>query len=152
MTHRSPRRLAFTGSTDPSACRDRVSPRSTLRGRHVRGNRKRVAVRGHSTDRGCAATATASARRGKVARVYVSLAKVKGRHQCRFLQRNRRLGRLTNCRRPVLFRARGTSSWKLGLRGRLPAGVYRVVVRAYDAAGNKERPAKGRNIVRFRVR
>jgi hypothetical protein len=133
-------------------CRDRVPPRSRLRGRDVRASRRHVALHGHTTDRGCGATATLASRRGKVGRVYVSLAKVKGRHQCRFLQRNRRLGRPSNCRRAVLFRTRGTSSWRISLRGRLPAGLYRVVVRAYDASGNKERPAKGRNIVRFRVR
>jgi hypothetical protein len=26
-----------------------------------------------------------------------------------------------------------------------------MVVRAFDGAGNKERPARGRNIVRFRI-
>jgi hypothetical protein len=39
----------------------------------------------------------------------------------------------------------------LTLRGNLPRGLYRVVVRAYDSVGNKERPGHGRNIVGFRI-
>jgi hypothetical protein len=51
----------------------------------------------------------------------------------------------------VLFRARGTTRWRLTLSAHLPRGIYRVVVRAYDGASNKERPAKGRNIVRVAI-
>jgi hypothetical protein len=79
-----------------------------------------------------------------VARVYVSVAKVTGRHGCRFLRHD---GTLGDCGRPVLFRASGTARWRITLRARLPRGVYRIDVRAYDAAGNEERPANGRNIV-----
>jgi hypothetical protein len=140
------------GGTKRGRCRDRIRPRSVLRRRNVRRSRRGVSVRGRSTDRGCAATTALAGRRGKVARVYVSVAKVKGRHDCRFLGRNMRLQPLSRCRRPVLHRARGTRSWRLSLRAPLPRGIYRVVVRAYDRAGNKERPAKGRNIRRFRVR
>jgi hypothetical protein len=110
-------------------------------------------VKGRSTDRGCAASAALAGRRGKVARVYVSLAKVRRGGTCRFLRHDGTLrARWTSCRKPVLFRAHGTSKWQLTLPARnLPAGIYRVVVRAFDASGNKERPARRRNIVRVRI-
>jgi hypothetical protein len=84
--------------------------------------------------------------------VYVSVAKVRGRHGCRFLAKNGRLDRMHGCRKPVLFRMHGRTRWHLRLRARLPHGTYRVVVRAYDGAGNKERPARGRNMVRLTIR
>ncbi len=59
---------------------------------------------------------------------------------------------MSGCRRPTLFRLHGTTRWRGSLRAQLPPGIYRLVVRAYDGAGNKERPARGRNIVRFRLR
>ena len=34
----------------------------------------------------------------------------------------------------------------------LPRGSYRVVIRAVDASGNKERPGSGHNILAFRIR
>jgi hypothetical protein len=88
---------------------------------------------------------------GKVRRVQVSIAKIQ-RRGCRFLNRRGRLQRQRSCRRPTLFRARGTKRWRFAKRARLPRGNYRIVVRATDVAGNKERPAGRRNIVRFKVR
>jgi ERCC4-related helicase len=84
--------------------------------------------------------------------VYVSIAKVGGRHGCRFLTRKGRLGRKRNCRKPVLLPARGKRRWRLSQRARLPRGKYRAVARAVDLKGNKERPAKRRNMIVFRVR
>jgi hypothetical protein len=53
----------------------------------------------------------------------------------------------------VLLRARGTSKWQITLNPHgLPAGSYRVVARGVDAAKNKEKPAKSRNIAHFRLR
>jgi hypothetical protein len=131
------------GPSGGPRCRDKLPPRSTLRLRDIRRSRHSVSVKGRSTDPGCA----------RLARVYVSLARVRVGGSCRFL--TRQSGALTgwrSCRRAILFRAHGTSSWRLTLHGQLPPGVYRVVVRAYDSAGNKERPARARNIVRFRLR
>jgi hypothetical protein len=74
----------------------------------------------------------------------VSLARVAGRtgKNCRFFVRpdRYRLRRAGNCRRPVLFRARGTKSWRYRFRVKLRPGRYRVQVRATDRAGNKGRP------------
>ena len=100
-------------------------------------------MRGHSHDRGCAG----------LRRVYVSIARVRGT-SCRFLTTHGRLTRGRRCRRPVLLRVHGTRSWHATLRVRrhgLPAGRYRLVVRATDRKRNKERPRRG-NSMHFRVR
>jgi hypothetical protein len=91
-----------------------------------------------------------------VRRVQVSLARVSGRTgvNCRFLKSRTRY-RLTapqNCRRPVLFTARGKRRWRFSFPVRLRPGRYRAQARATDAAGNKETPRARRNIVSFRVR
>jgi hypothetical protein len=49
------------------------------------------------------------------------------------------------------LRARGTRSWKLQLKARLPRGRYRMQVRAIDRRGNLE-ALKKRNVIRVRVR
>jgi hypothetical protein len=133
-------------------CRDRIAPVSHLKRRNVHGNRRVVRARGTSSDRGCRATATAAARKGHVLRVYVSIAKVRGRHNCRFLNKKGRLEPIRNCRRPTLLSAKGTSRWKFSIRAHLPSGRYRAVARGLDVSGNKERPAKPRNQVAFRIR
>jgi hypothetical protein len=53
----------------------------------------------------------------------------------------------------VLLRARGTRSWRFtkSVRRGLPAGHYRLVVRAVDRKRNKERPTR-RNSRRFTLR
>jgi hypothetical protein len=88
--------------------------------------------------------------------VQVSLARVSGRTgvNCRFLTRpdRYRLTRPQNCRRPVLFTARGTGGWSFRFPVRLKRGLYRVQVRSTDRARNKEKPRRGRTIVSFRVR
>jgi hypothetical protein len=138
------------GGGSRGRCRDRIAPRSVLRLGNVLRSRRGLFVRGRSSDRGCKGTVSLARRRGKVARVYVSVAKVRGRHGCRFLGHDGRLHGISGCRRPILFRMHGTTRWRLSIPARLPRGVYRVVVRAFDAAGNKEKP-HGRNMVRFRI-
>jgi hypothetical protein len=85
-----------------------------------------------------------------VLHVYVSIAKVKGRHGCRFLNAKRKLERLRNCRRPTLFVAHGTRKWHFKIKAKLPRGIYRGVARGIDPSGNRERPAT-RNHVEFRI-
>src|SRR3954470_24864736 len=133
-------------------CRDRLAPVSRLKRRNIQRSRLRIRLRGTTSDRGCRATATLAARKGHVLRVYVSFAKVRGRHGCRFLNRKGRLEKLRHCRRPTLLRARGTSRWSFSIRARLPRGRYRIVARGVDASFNKERPKKPRNQKAVRVR
>jgi hypothetical protein len=93
---------------------------------------------------------------GKVRRVYVSIAKVRGKGKgknCRFLTAKGALTPFRRCRKPVLLPARGTTHWRITAEAnRLPRGSYRVVVRGVDVAKNKEKPTKGRNIGHFEVR
>ena len=142
---------AIPSASGRGQCRDRRAPVSHLRRRNAHGTRRRVRAHGRSRDAGCRATATAAARRGRVQRVYVSVAKVRGRHGCRFVNRRGRLERLRNCRRPTLLPARGTTSWRFSIKAHLPPGWYRVVARGLDASSNKEKP-RPRNQVRIRIR
>jgi hypothetical protein len=129
-------------------CADRVAPVTTLRPRDVRIGRRGLTLRGRAREVGDCRTG--------VQRVQVSLARVSGRTgvNCRFLTRpdRYRLTRRQNCRRPVLFTARGTGSWTFRFPVRLKPGRYRVQVRSTDAARNKERPTRGRNMVAFGAR
>jgi hypothetical protein len=136
-------------------CRDRLAPVSRFARKRTRIRRTRLHFQGRSRDRGCT-TANGIFSASRIARVYVSIAKVRGKGRganCAFLTRRGTLTAFRRCRRPVLLRARGTRSWRIDAQARsLPAGSYRVVVRGIDRAKNKERPAKGRNIASFRVR
>ena len=143
-------------SPGPKGCKDKVAPVSVFKGKS-QATRRRLHFAGRSSDKGCRGANGISAA-GKVARVLVSVAKVRGKGKgknCRFQTKAKR-GTLTpyrNCRRPVLLRAHGTSKWKITLTPKaLPRGHYRVVVRGFDASKNKEKPTKGRNIRLFRVR
>jgi hypothetical protein len=126
-------------------CRDRLAPVSKFKQSSIHRSRRAIRVNGSSSDRGCSATASEAGRKGHVQTVYVSIAKVRGRHQCRFLNSRRKLEKLRNCRRPTLLKARGTGKWRFSIRARLPRGRYRIVARGIDASGNKERPHKPRN-------
>jgi hypothetical protein len=73
---------------------------------------------------------------------------------CRFIKVPTRysLTPQQNCRRPVLFTAKGTKRWTYTFALKLKPGLYRVQARAVDKSRNKETPKKGRNIVFFTVR
>jgi hypothetical protein len=104
--------------------------------------------------RGCGATASRLARKGRVESVLISVQKVLARHGCRFLEPNGRLEpRYHNCAKPIVYIAKGTKRWHIKLRVRnLPSGNYRAVARSVDASQNKERPSHRRNVIRFAVR
>jgi hypothetical protein len=142
------------GAKATPGCKDRIAPVSTFKGKSQAG-RRRLHFAGRSSDKGCT-TANGIVAAGKVSRVLVSVAKVRGKGKgknCRFLTKAGKLTAFRNCRRPVLRRASGTRKWKITLKARgLPRGHYRVVVRGVDASKNKERPTKGRNIRSFRIR
>jgi hypothetical protein len=141
------------GSKPAGACRDKVPPVSHFnRKRSV--SRRKLHFSGRSHDKGCKG-ANGVKVAGKIGRVLVSVARVKGKskHQrCAFLTSKRKLTKFRNCRKPVLLRAHGTKKWSITLKPRgLPRGNYRVVVRAIDAAKNKERP-RGASIAHFKLR
>jgi hypothetical protein len=143
------------GGTGSIGCPDRIAPVSRFARKRSRQSRRRLHFSGSSRDKACTG-ANGVVAAGKVSKVLVSVAKVRGNGRgknCRFLTTKRRLTGFRRCRKPVLLKARGTRAWQITLKPRrLPAGNYRVVVRGVDASKNKERPAKGRNIGHFRVR
>ncbi|MDQ1715960.1 MAG: repeat-like domain [Frankiaceae bacterium] len=136
------------------SCRDKTPP--VTRFAHKRSiSRRRLQFAGTSRDTGCKGANGVTAA-GKVQRVYVSVARVRGKtkHQtCAFLTAQGSLTGFRNCRKPVLLAAKGSSSWSITLKPHgLPKGKYRVVVRAVDTSKNKERPNSGHNIEAFSVR
>jgi hypothetical protein len=141
-------------SSSAPACPDRLAPVTRVRRRDVRAKRSRISLRGRSRDAGCVSANSISGA-GHVSRVDVSIAKVRGKGagvNCRFVRADGKLTGNRRCRKPVLLPARGQEKWRFALKTKLPRGHYRAVVRAVDRARNKERPAKGRNIVLFDVR
>ncbi len=135
--------------TPPTKCTDKLPPITTLkrRGLHLAAD-GRLSLRGRSKDqKKC---------RSGVRRVQVSIARVKGRTgtNCRFIRHPNRyqLTAPKNCRRPTLFKAKGTKKWAFAFTLRLKPGLYRVQARATDKARNKETPKKRRNIVFFSVK
>jgi hypothetical protein len=139
------------GNSGSPTCFDHTPPISTLRHTDFLLARTHLHARGAAVDQGCRAGEGLAAARGKVGQVLISVART-GRHRCDFLNRKGQLTRPRSCRRAILMRARGSESWTFSLNARLPAGNYRIDVRAVDISGNKETPNKRRNIVRFRVR
>jgi hypothetical protein len=133
-------------------CPDRIAPVTRVRKRDVKRRGTILRLKGRTSDRGCAAV---KGSRGKIAKVYVSVAKVRGKgrgQNCQFVNRRGKLTKARNCRRATLLPASGKAHWRFKLSAPLPAGHYRVVARGVDTSRNKEKPTKRRNIVSFSVR
>ena len=105
----------------------------------------RLTVRGSSRDTGCK-SANLIPGTGRVARVLVSVAKIRGGGNgtsCRFL--SKRGGHLTgyrSCKRQILVKAKGQRRWKatFGFPVSLPRGQWRIRVQAIDGSGNRASP------------
>src|SRR4051794_15491804 len=126
-----------------ASCRDTRAPYTRYARHQPRFSKGRPnSVFGTATDRGC---------RGVVKRVQVSVAKRIGpkRSKCQFLNARGHFTRTGSCGRRVWLNARGTAKWKLKLPG-LPAGYYKVWVRAFDAKKHVERVSR-QNVRTFRV-
>jgi hypothetical protein len=141
-------------SVSGGSCKDKIPPVTRFaRARSI--SRRRLHFSGSSHDKGCVGANGLTAA-GKVQRVYVSVARVRGktkRQTCAFLTSQGSLTGFRSCRKPVLLTAKGSTNWSITLKPNgLPKGNYRVVVRAVDASKNKERPNSGHNIERFSVR
>lgn len=100
------------------------------------GRRGRATLTGHALDRSCG--------RAPIARVRISVAEVR-RQRCQFVQANGRLTRPRRCNSPVFLaatvrrdRAGRRASFALRLGLPLPAGRWRAVAVASDAAGRVE--------------
>jgi BNR repeat-like domain len=136
------------------ACKDKLAPVTRFSHSRVIG-RRRLRFSGISHDKGCIG-ANGIAAAGKVRRVYVSVARVRGKspHQtCAFLTTGGTLTSFRRCTKPILLTAKGSTHWSITVRPHtLPRGSYRVVIRAVDASKNKERPNSGHNILAFKIR
>jgi hypothetical protein len=139
----------------PGGCPDQKIPVSSFAPTHaVALNHGRLTVKGSASDEGCI-SANLIPGKGRVDHVLVSVAKVRGKGKgknCSFLKANGRLTGFKNCRRPIVHRASGSTSWKarLNFPARLPRGHYRIIARAVDVAGNREPPAHTRFALTFR--
>jgi subtilase family serine protease len=135
------------GTTAASACADRTAPVSRFaRKRAVTATRKRLALTGTASDRGCRANGA-----GRVARVRVAVSRKAGT-RCRFLKAKKGFTTPRSCSRRVYMTAKGTARWRFTYRGRLAKGSYRAYVRGTDADGNAPRQLAKTAIRAFRVR
>ena len=50
------------------------------------------------------------------------------------------------CSKPVFLKAKGTTTWSLSLKRKLPHAKYTILVRARDAAGNLQAKAVKRTV------
>jgi subtilase family serine protease len=136
------------GASAASACADRTAPLSRFaRKGAVKATRRRLALTGTASDRGCLANGA-----GRVRRVRVAVARKAGK-RCRFLKGAKQgFTAPRSCSRRVYLSAKGTAHWRYAYRGRLAKGSYRAYVRATDAVGNVPRRFATTAIRRFRVR
>jgi hypothetical protein len=112
----------------------------------VKASRRRLALAGTASDRGCQADGA-----GRVARVRVAVARQAGK-RCRFLRGKTGFTGPRSCSRRVYLSAKGTARWRYTYRGRLAKGRYRAYVRGTDAAGNVPKKFAQTAIRRFRIR
>ena len=131
------------GSGGPPPCRDDQAPLARMRRSGASQRRGRVRLAGTAADAACGGAP------GTVRRVSLAVARGIGGGRCRFVGSSGRLGSPRSCRRRRYLHAVGTSSWRLTLRRRPPAGSYMVWARATDAAGNTSRPLR---LLRLRLR
>ena len=130
-----------------SACADRTAPVSRFASkRAVKASRRRLALSGTASDRGCRTNGA-----GRVARVRVAVARKAGK-RCRFLKGKKGFTGPRSCSRRIYVTAKGTTRWRYTYRGRLAKGSYRADVRGTDADGNVPRKFAKAAIRRFRVR
>jgi hypothetical protein len=133
------------GGGPPSTCTDSAPPAAKfLKGsKGVHAVRRKLHLRGHATDSGCAADIPVA---GKVTRVEVAISRKARGRKCSFLAPNGRLGRARACSRPVWLKARGTTTWALDTKRKLPRGAYTIAVRSRDATGNLQARAVTRRL------
>jgi hypothetical protein len=130
-----------------STCTDTAKPSASfLKGKKgARAKKRKLQLHGHAHDDGCVAAISVA---GRVARVDVAISRKAGR-KCRFVTRSGKLTTARKCSKPVFLKAKGTTSWSLTTKRKLPKGAYTILARARDAAGNRQaKPAKRKLTVR----
>jgi photosystem II stability/assembly factor-like uncharacterized protein len=142
-----------------AGCKDKVRPRtrfakaSLKSAKRTRGGQK-LRFRGKVSDR-----TNCKGKKGKVKKTVISIARQIGRtgqgseRKCRNLKSNGRFAKLGSCHKFNYIKARRKGKkWSFTTKRPVPRGAYRVRVKSYDTAGNRERPAKRTNTVRLQVR
>jgi len=102
------------------------------------------------TRKGLRLRGTANGLRCPVTKVRVAVGRKIGK-RCRYLQPNGRFGKKGRCTQTSYLTTKGTKRWSITKRVRLPKGSYLVWSRAIDSAGNIERKANRRNLVKRTV-
>ncbi|MEA2126561.1 MAG: hypothetical protein QOI80_3343, partial [Solirubrobacteraceae bacterium] len=98
-------------------------------------------------------------KKGKVKRTVISIARQIGRtgsgaeRKCRNLKANGRFAKIGTCHKFLYLSAHHKGKkWSYTTKRALQPGYYRIRVKSYDAAGNRERPGKKTNTVRLLLR
>ena len=131
----------------PGGCPDRTPPLSHYAAKQaVTVRDRKLTARGGATDKGCT-SANLIPGTGRVKRVDVSVALIRGEESgknCRFLDSHGALTPYRDCANRLFRKAKGTRNWTITypFSTSLPRGQYRVRVRATDAGGNRETPPK----------
>jgi hypothetical protein len=149
----------FENPKPGAACKDKVRPRTRFAKASLRSARRtrggsRLRFRGKVTDR-----TNCKGRKGKVKKTVISIARQIGRtgsgseRKCRNLKANGRFAKKGSCHKFRYLKAkRKGKTWSFTTKRPVPSGAYRVRVKSFDAAGNRERPGKKTNTVRLLIR
>jgi hypothetical protein len=142
-TQPAPAAGGSSSSSPPTRCSDRSRPSgSLLKGKQgVRARQGRLTLHGRASDKGCVAAISVA---GAVARVEVAISRTASRHRCRFVAASGKLTSARSCAKAVWLKAKGTTTWSLSTKRRLPGGTYTILVRVRDAAGNQQAKAAKR--------
>src|SRR4051794_26255319 len=129
---------------------DKTAPSTAISRKTSKASRSRILLRGTAAD------TAPKGLRARVAKVRVAIARRTGK-LCRFLSSDGTFGTKLSCHRTsyaVAQVAKPASRvhWRYLLGEKLPKGRYLAWSRAIDAAGNVERKAHARNLLRFTIR
>jgi dienelactone hydrolase len=106
-------------------------PYSRIARRHTHGSRHRLTVSGTAGEHRCATA-------NRLAHVYVMIYRPAAHGRCRFVRRSGALSRPRSCRRPIEFRASGTSHWSLRVKLSLAPGRYLIRSVAVDRRRHRQ--------------
>jgi hypothetical protein len=129
---------------------DKKAPSTAISRKTSKASRARILLSGTARD------TAPKGLKARVAKVRVAIARRSGK-LCRFLDADGRFGTKVSCHRTsyaVAQVAKPASrvNWRYLLGTKLPQGRYLAWSRGIDAAGNVERKAHSRNLLRFTIR
>ncbi len=117
-------------------------PVASIARRRTHGSRHAISVAGTARESPCAHASSATRRHERVTHVYVVIYRAAAHGRCRFLRSNGKLTAARSCKRPVRLPARGTTSWRLRLKGPIPTGSYVITTDAVDGLGHHQPPSQ----------